>query len=94
MNARLLCLLLPIAAFAQDPVEIVRRAIELDRRDAELMRNYTFLERQEQREYDSNGKLKKSQSETRDVTLLEGSPYRRLVGSFSPSLRCSFEWTG
>ena len=79
MNARLLCLLLPAVVFAQDPVEIVRRAVELDRKDTEISRNYTFLERQEQRELDSGGKLKHTQSETFDVTLLEGSPYRRMV---------------
>jgi hypothetical protein len=76
---RLLCIFIPAAIFAQDPVEIVRRAAELDRRDTEISRNYTYLQRQEQRELDTGGKVKRTQSETFDVTLLEGSPYRRLV---------------
>jgi hypothetical protein len=75
----LLTLLLPVVLPAQDPLEIVRRATELDRRNTEISRNYTFLQRQEQRDLESNGKLKKTESETFDVTLLEGSPYRRLV---------------
>ena len=75
----LLALSLPAALPAQDPLEIIRRATELDRRNTEIARNYTFLQRQEQREQESNGKFKKSESETFDVTLLEGSPYRRLV---------------
>jgi hypothetical protein len=79
VNLRLLCLFLPAVIFAQDPVEIVRRAAELDRRDTEISRSYTYLQRQEERELDGQGKLKKAQSETFDVTLLEGSPYRRLV---------------
>jgi hypothetical protein len=75
----LLTLALPAVLSAQDPLEIIRRATELDRRNTEISRNYTFLQRQEQRDLDSNGKLRKSEAETYDVTLLEGSPYRRLV---------------
>ena len=70
---------MPAILFAQDPVEIVRRATEMDRRNTEISRSYTYLQREEQRDLDANGKLKKTQSETFDVTLLEGSPYRRLV---------------
>jgi hypothetical protein len=79
----LLVLALPAVLSAQDPtrdpLEIVRRSTELDRRNTEISRSYTYLERQEHRDLDSNGKLKKTESETRDVTLLEGSRYRRLV---------------
>ena len=67
--------------FAQDPQEIVRRATELDRRNTEISRSYTFLERQENRDVDTKGKLKKTESTTFDVTLLEGSPYRRTGGA-------------
>jgi hypothetical protein len=70
---------LPAQGPTRDPLEIVRRATELDRRNTEISRNYTFLERQEHRDLDSSGKLKKTESTTFDVTLLEGSPYRRLV---------------
>jgi hypothetical protein len=75
----LLSFALPAILSAQDALEIVRRATELDRRNNEISRNYTFLERQESREVDSKGKLNKTESITVDVTLLEGSPYRRLV---------------
>ena len=75
----LLSLALPAVLSAQDPLEIVRRATELDRRNTEISRSYTYLERQEQRDMDSSGRLKKSESTTFDVTLLEGSPYRRMV---------------
>jgi hypothetical protein len=75
----LLALALPAIASAQDPLEIIRRATELDRRDTALARRYTFLQRQERRDLDSKGRVTKTESETYDVTLLEGSPYRRLV---------------
>ena len=79
MRLLLLTLALPVVLAAQDPLEIIRRATELDQRNTEISRTYTFLERQEQRDLDSGGKLKKTESSTFDVTLLEGSPYRRLV---------------
>lgn len=77
---RLIALLcLPTILVAQDPREIVRRATEVDRGNTEIARNYTFLQRQEKRETDSSGKVKSVESETWDITLQEGSPYRRLI---------------
>jgi len=70
---------LPALLAAQDAREIMRRSVDLDQKNEEIARNYTFLERQEQRERDSAGKVKDSDIRTWDVTLLEGSPYRRLV---------------
>ena len=65
--------------YAVDPREIVRRSVELDRRNAQLSSNYTFLQRQVVRELDRSGKVKSQKDETWDITPLEGSPYRRLV---------------
>jgi hypothetical protein len=67
------------AAFAQDPVEIVRRSAELDAAYVKLMQQYTYLERQENRQLDASGKVKDRDSRTWDITRLEGSPYRRLI---------------
>src|SRR6266540_159856 len=79
MRLLALTLCLPSILSAQDALEIVRRATELDRRNTEIARNYTYLERREQRDLDSHGRVKKTESTTQDVTLLEGSPYRRTV---------------
>jgi len=65
--------------FAQDAREIVRRAVERDSTNTKLARNYTFLQRQDVRDLDGAGKVKSQKLETWDITLLEGSPYRRLV---------------
>ena len=70
---------LPAILGAQDPREIVRRSIEIDRKNLEIARNYTYLERREDRELDGSGKVKNTEVQTSDVTLLEGSSYRRLV---------------
>jgi len=76
--ATLLCLL--GAQNPPDAREIVRRSVELDQKNWAIARNYTFLERDETRMLDRSGKPKKPrESRTYDVTLLEGSPYRRLV---------------
>src|SRR6516165_1860442 len=64
---------------AQDAREIIGRGVALYERNAQLSRNYTFLERQEVRELDRSGHLKGRKIETWDITLLDGSPYRRLV---------------
>jgi hypothetical protein len=63
----------------QDVREIVRRSIDADKHNAEIARSYTFVQREQQREIDSNGKVKKTESDTVDVTLMEGSGYRRHI---------------
>ncbi|MGA2740635.1 MAG: hypothetical protein ABSG65_24760 [Bryobacteraceae bacterium] len=67
-------------AAAQDPREIVRRSVQLLDHNLAIARNYTFLERTEIRELDSDAHVRTRKIMLYDVTLLEGSPYRRLVG--------------
>jgi hypothetical protein len=64
----------------EDARDIVQRAVEADRRNTKLAENYTFLEREEQRDLDSRGRTNRRTILTYDITLTEGSPYRRLVG--------------
>jgi hypothetical protein len=64
---------------AQDAREIVRRACELDRKNLDTARNYTYLERRVDTDLDGSGKVKRREVRTWDVTYQEGSPYRRLV---------------
>jgi hypothetical protein len=79
MKAFFLLGCLSSVAMAADSREIVRKALELDGQNSKLAQNYTFLQRQETRELDRSGKVKSRKIETWDITLLEGSPYRRLV---------------
>lgn len=65
---------------AEDPRAIVRRSVQLMDQNLARERNYTFLERAETRELDSDGHVKTRTILQYDVTMLEGSPYRRLVG--------------
>jgi hypothetical protein len=74
-----LAVLAPILLAAQDARDIVRRSIQLDQRNTEAARNYTFLQRQLERQFDGAGKIKDEKLRTWDVTMQDGSPYRRLV---------------
>ena len=69
------------AALAAQPTadEIVRRAIERDQQNWLAARNYTFLESQVRRTFDGKGNVKDARVRTYDITLQEGSPYRRLI---------------
>jgi hypothetical protein len=73
-----LILCLPALLTAQDAVSILRRSLDVDSASAAAARNYTYLEKQELRTRDGN-QVRVRESNTWDVTLLEGSPYRRLV---------------
>jgi hypothetical protein len=72
-------LAVPAILAGQDAREIVRRSLDIDKRNSEIARNYTFVQRQQERDIDSKGRVTKVESDTHDVTLLEGSPYRRHI---------------
>ena len=79
---RLVLALAPIAmAAAQGPDarEIVRRSLEANEQNWKIARNYTFLQRTEERRMDASGQTKSKEVKTYDITLLQGSPYIRLV---------------
>jgi hypothetical protein len=59
--------------------EIVRRSVNVGDDNVRAARNYTFRERNEGRTLDGSGRVTKTEVETYDVTLLDGSPYRRLI---------------
>ena len=65
--------------YAQDAREIVRRSVNLGDENLKAAANYTFRERAEAREYDGSGHIAKTEVESHDVTLIDGSPYRRLI---------------
>ncbi|HLK51045.1 MAG TPA: hypothetical protein VKT49_23045 [Bryobacteraceae bacterium] len=83
MRRAVTCVVLLAAATglpAQDVLDIVRRAVELDRRDSQSAPRYSYLQRQETRELDHSGQVKGRKIETWNIVWIEGSPYRRLVG--------------
>src|SRR5262245_15514180 len=75
----LLAVALPFCAAADYAREIVRRSVSVGDENLRIARNYTFRERNEGRRLDGSGRVTKVESETYDVTLVDGSPYRRMV---------------
>src|SRR5712675_2334498 len=59
--------------------EIVSLAMKRDLNNWEMEKNYTFVERVEQRELNPDGSLKSEKSETEEVVFLYGQPYRHLT---------------
>ena len=62
-----------------DPKEIVRRGLDVDQRDFQLARNYTYEEREELKVLDKKGAPKKHEINTYDVTVLYDEPYSRRI---------------
>jgi hypothetical protein len=64
---------------ADDPAEIVRKSSNLDETNYQRARNYTFIQRSEERDVDSNGTVKKREIRTNEFMFLDGELYRRLI---------------
>lgn len=73
--------LAPAALFAADPnpLDIVRQSVTAATENTKRARNYTFIQRTEERELGPKGEIKSKRSKTFDVTMLGGSSYRRLI---------------
>jgi hypothetical protein len=64
---------------APNPADIIRQSVERDRRNFELLKNYTYTETDEERDYDKAGHLKKTESETYEILILAGREYGKLI---------------
>lgn len=69
-----------------DPVLIIRRLGENDRRNREIARQYTYVRRVEERDLDEAGQLKKSESKTLEILFLYGRRYEKLISKNDKSL--------
>ena len=78
-RAVLLALNLALILRAQDATEIIRHSVDRDATNFERFKNYTFLERVEDRRYGRNGKLGSKEVETYEFMVLGGRPYGKLV---------------
>jgi hypothetical protein len=62
-----------------DPKDIVARSVGLDRQNWDRLRDYTFIQQVERRDLDGSGRVKKVESNTYDVLILDGTPYERKI---------------
>jgi hypothetical protein len=72
------CFVLSLAA-AADPKEIACRAVQRNAHNDLIARQYTYLQSNDVRTLDGAGHIKERNRKTIDITLLDGSPYPRLV---------------
>jgi hypothetical protein len=59
--------------------EIVQRAMQHDVNNWEQEKNYTFIQRIEQKEINQDGSVKSEKSETEEIIFLYGQPYAHLI---------------
>jgi len=58
---------------------IIRKSLARDFFNYESIKNYTYAEREEDREYTGDGKLKKTESVTDEILILGGRPYEKKI---------------
>jgi hypothetical protein len=70
-----------LAACAQTPDlrDIVRRSVSHHQENWALKRQYTFVERSSEKQFDKNGQVKSTETEANDVSILFDEPYERLI---------------
>jgi hypothetical protein len=84
----LLITILASACLAEDSaVDIVMKAFHADDANEKLARSYTFHERVEEKFLKKNGDVRRVESKTYDITLLDGSEYKRLIAKDDQPLK-------
>jgi hypothetical protein len=81
LPAAILLLTTPTIALraAEDAREIVSRSVSKDLVNWSLAKDYTYLEKTQQKQFDKNGKVKKTESNVREIAIFYGQPYSRLI---------------
>lgn len=72
-------LVFALGASGQDAKEIIQRSVQRDLLNFERLKDYTYVEHDEERTYDKRGKLVKTQRETYEVMILGGHDYEKLI---------------
>jgi len=76
----LLCGSLAFGQRAQeDAQEIIRRSVQRDYVNFERLKDYTYTQRNEERTYDKQGHLQKTEIEAYEVLILGGQDYEKLI---------------
>jgi hypothetical protein len=66
-------------ALEQDPLEIVRQSVARDWTDYASVKNYTYREHFDFRQYTRDGRLSNDRTETHEILILGERPYERLI---------------
>jgi len=79
MKSLALTLLAAVSLSGQDPLEIVRHSMERDWTDFESRKDYLYQQHREFREYARDGSVSSRRSETKEIVIVSGRPFERLI---------------
>jgi hypothetical protein len=65
--------------WGQSAADIMKRSIDRDFDNFEQQKNYTYQEREQNREFDAKGGVTKTETETSEILILGGRPYEKVV---------------
>jgi hypothetical protein len=68
-----------VTAWGQSASEIMKRSIDHDFDNFDKQKNYTYQEREQNREFDAKGGVTKTEIETSEILILGGRPYEKMV---------------
>ena len=67
-------------ALSQEQIrELIRRCAENDLKNDKMLRDYTYVERQQMRRVNGKGEVKSTETETYDVMEIYGEPVQKLI---------------
>jgi len=70
----------PADSLSQDQIrEIIRKSADNDMENDKKLRNYTYVERQEEKHLDGKGQVKSTESKTYDVMEIYGEQVQKLI---------------
>ncbi len=72
-------LLFGSAVLAQDAKEIIQRSVQRDMLNFERLKDYTYIEHDEERSFDKHAKLLKTERQTYEVLILGGHDYEKMI---------------
>jgi len=79
MKILAIALLAAVSLSGQDPLEIVRHSTERDWTDFESRKDYLYQQHREFREYNKDGSVGSRRSETKEIVIVAGRPFQRLI---------------
>lgn len=59
--------------------QFIRKVAEKDLENDKRQRDYTYIEREEEHKLDGRGQVKSTESKTREVMMIYGKPFERLI---------------
>ncbi len=68
-----------VTLWGQSASDIMKRSIDRDFDNFEQQKNYTYQEREQNREFDAKGGVTKTEIETSEILILGGRPYEKVI---------------